>query len=90
MPHYLNKVLATPGTLIFFFLAGGGEGGGGGRFKDFLRVTLVFLTPVKVLNFRDECILAGDRGPASAESLFYFSIYLDATVFTILIWLNVI
>ena len=65
MPHYLNKVLATPGILIFF-------GGVGGSFKDFLRITLVFLTPGKDLNFRDECILTGDRGPASAESLFSF------------------
>ena len=62
MPHYLNIVLATSGP---FFL------GGGGCLKDFLRTTLVFLTPGKVLNFRDKCILAGDRGSASAESLFY-------------------
>ena len=84
MPHYLNKVLATPGTLILllFFL------GGGGCFKDFLRITFVFVTPGKILNFRDECILAGDRGPASAESLFYFSFYFDATVFTILYVFN--
>ena len=48
VPHYLNKVLATPGTLTFF-LGGGGSGGGRGAFKDFLRTTLVFLTPGKVL-----------------------------------------
>ena len=70
MSHYLNKVLATPGILIFF-LGGGGEGVGG-SFKDLLKITLVFLTPGKDLNFRDECILTGDRGPASAESLFSF------------------
>ena len=44
VPHYLNKVLATPGTLTFFL-----GGGGRGAFKDFLRTTLVFLTPGKVL-----------------------------------------
>ena len=50
VPHYLNKVLATPGTLTFFGVGEGGGGGGGrGAFKDFLRTTLVFLTPGKVL-----------------------------------------
>ena len=49
VPHYLNKVLATPGTLTFFLGGGGGGGGGGGAFKDFLRTTMVFLTPGKVL-----------------------------------------
>lgn len=48
VPHYLNKVLATPGTLTFFF-GGGGSGRGRGAFKDFLRTTMVFLTPGKVL-----------------------------------------
>lgn len=48
VPHYLNKVLATPGTLTFFG-GGGGSGRGRGAFKDFLRTTLVFLTPGKVL-----------------------------------------
>ena len=43
MPHYLNKVLATPGTLNLF------GGGGSGAFKDVLRTTLVFLPPGKVL-----------------------------------------
>ena len=47
MLHYLNKVLATPGTLIFFLFFF--FGGGGGSFKDFLRKTLVFITSGKVL-----------------------------------------